>query len=244
MDLLRKYRTRINIGPLANRLLGTLLLGLLFTTKAFSQQKTANYDLSGQVQDQLILKTNPFGLLSGPIFPFCSEARGTIEVVHGIKQSSQLSASYLFKPLLIGLFEDPNGVTGTIDDLIFEGYRIQGSHRWFLFSSQESLIRAPSGFYVGPHVSYSSLKIADKYYNQFQSYFRATYFNVNFLFGYQMNIGDVYFDLNLGFGYKNNFWIEQLATLKRVVPPDELGFGDYFRSPMRIHFGFETGWAF
>jgi len=218
-----------------------LLLSWVLSPRILAQ---ADFTPPEKVQDQFILKTNPFNLIAGPIFPFVSEARITGEVVHGLKQSSQLSASYLFKGVLLSMVDNstPGGLG--IDELIFEGFRIQAAHRIFLMSSTKSKMKAPVGLYIGPHASYSSLKIADRYFNQFQSYFRATYFNVNLLVGYQLNLGRAYFDFNFGLGYKNNYWIEQLATQRRVVPPDELGYGPYFSSPLKVQCGFELGYAF
>ncbi len=231
----------MRVKSVVTRIVSLFILSCFVSMSETSAQE--DFVATEKMQDQFILKTNPFTLVAGPIFPFCSEARITGEVVHALKQSSQLSASYLFKGVLLSLVTNsvPGGLG--IDQLIFEGYRIQAAHRIFLLSSISSRLKAPVGLYVGPHLSYSSLKIADRYFNQFQSYFRGTYFNANLLLGYQINLGRTYFDFNFGLGYKNNYWIEQLATQRRVVPPDELGFGPYFSSPIKVQFGFVLGYA-
>jgi len=199
---------------------------------------------TNMTQDNFVLKTNPFVLIAGPLFPFSSQYGMTGEFVHGVNQSSQISAAYLGKGILLDALLSAPGVAINIDEWVFQGYRVQISHRFYLFRDVGKGKLAPNGLYVGPHTSLASMKISDPFFNQFQTYIRGTEFNANLLIGLQFNLYGWYFDANIGLGYKNNFWQETQGSQTVSIPLSDLGYGNYYRSNFKVHVGFETGFSF
>lgn len=207
---------------------------------AFAQQ---NKDFRNS-QDNFVLKTNPLTVLVGPLFPFSSQYGVSAEVVHGYNQSSQISAAYLGKGVLLNALTSGAGVPVNIDQWTFRGYRFQAAHRFYMFRSVKNSKLAPEGLYFGPHSSLASLRISDPFLNQFQTYIRGVEFNANLLLGVQVDFFGLYVDFNFGLGYKKNFWQETQGNQTRNMPLEDLGYGTFYRNNLKIHFGFETGFAF
>ncbi len=224
-------------------LTGTLIILSLNAVLAQAQQSAPklNYE---SLQDNLLLKTNPFTVLVGPLFPFSSQYGLTAEIVHGVNQSSLISAAYLGKGLLVRAIQNSPGMPANFDQWIFRGYRFQLAHRFYLLRDVKENKLAPSGFYIGPHASLASMKISEPFLNQFQSYLRGTEFNANLLLGVQLNFFGLYLDTNFGLGYKRNFWQETQGNQTSNIPLQDLGYGPFYRSNLKIHVGFETGYAF
>lgn len=224
-------------------LIGLVLLLSVIAGKVQAQQPAPklNYE---NTQDNFVVKTNPFTILVGPLFPFSSQYGLTAEIVHGVNQSSLISAAYLGKGILVRAVQGAPGVPANFDQWIFRGYRFQLAHRFYLFRDVKENKLAPEGFYFGPHASLASMKISEPFLNQFQSYIRGTEFDANLLFGVQINFFGWYLDTNFGLGYKRNFWQETQGNQTSSIPLQDLGYGPFYRSNLKIHVGFETGFAF
>lgn len=215
----------------------------LFVVWAFSSFGQNSF-LQRPNQDNFVLKTNPFTVLVGPLFPFSSQYGLSAEFVHGVSQSSSLSAAYLGKWIFFDEVNQGAAVPVNIDNWIFRGFRFQLCHRFYLFRSVEKSKLAPSGPYIGPHLSFASMRITDPFLNQFQTYLTGVEFNTILQFGYQLDFFGLYLDANFGLGYKKNYWQETQGLQTRSIPLDDLGFGEFYQNNLKIHFGFETGFAF
>ena len=179
-----------------------------------------------------IIKTNPFSVLWGPI-PFTAEYRAIMELTSSKNQSDQFGISYLGKSPVIKLFED------SIDDLkllIIRGLRFQASHKFYIMDY------APHGFYLSPHLSYSSAKFSTKFANSRDIYIRATHFNVNLLAGYQFLPDFWALDIFAGLGYKKNTWIEH--DQQNTINIDTGDFGELYNSSVKLTLGFNVGIVF
>ena len=121
------------------------------------------------------------------------------------------------------------------------GYRIQLSYKYF-FDLGYGHDKAPEGFYVGPHFSYSHARITTKYLNTKDDYISATHINYDFIAGYQVILRcGIAFDVYMGGGYKDNEWHEYFN--RTTSPLDE---DDFVVMPgnLKMIFGVNVGYAF
>jgi len=190
-----------------------------------------------------IIKTNPLALLWGPI-PFTAEYRVMIELTSSKNQSNQVAISYLGKSPVLKLFEDS---ISELELLIIRGFRFQASHKFYL-NNLGSLLGlpyseyAPHGLYISPHLSYSSAIFSTKFFNSRDVFIKATHFNVNFLFGYQLIREFWALDFFAGLGYKKNTWIEH--DQNNNINFDTSDFGKFYNSPVKLNLGFNVGVVF
>jgi hypothetical protein len=182
------------------------------------------------------IKTNPFALVWGPI-PFTSEIRYLQEVPVARFQSTQIGFSILSKSFILSLMENGYYQNPHQPRITVRGYRMQFSHR--IFFKMEDY--APNGSYISPHISYSSAKFSTRYASMFDSYVRATHFNVTLLGGYQTIMDNYVADIFAGLGYKRNK--VELHHYNQSIPIDLDEFPLY-ESPIKFIIGFNIGWAF
>ncbi len=195
------------------------------------------------LHDQWVIKTNPASIPLGVFFPIASEYRLGLEYAHGLKQSSQLSMSYLTKSVLYDLLDDPNNPTNT-DDLLIRGIRVMATYRYFFKATTEGPY-APRGWYIGPQASFARLKVTDSYLNSFNTFIEGTSYFVTGNIGYQLNIGELYGDAFVGLGYKNNNWTEFYGSGPgRPIRPDGFDEIPLYYSNLKIRLGVEIGFAF
>lgn len=196
-----------------------------------------------------VLKSNPFSIMWGPI-PFTAEYKIGYEAVTGPKQSSQVMFSYLGKSPIFSLLEsDLANQQGQDIKLLFQGFRFQGSHRFFAHGLEEALHLgtheyAPEGLYISPHISYSTVRISNKYLNSYDIYIRGSHFNINLNVGYQLFISDrLCVEGFAGLGYKRNWWQERFSS-SVVQGIDTQEFGALYNNPVRFSIGYTFGYAF
>jgi hypothetical protein len=184
-------------------------------------------------------KTNPFCLLVGGT-PYNSELRYMNETVLAPQLSLVLSASYLFKGPVLRSIERLDTIYRNSNGTVFSlnGFRVQAGLRFYPIRR----IRAPRGFWFGPHFSYLDYKIKAKNSNS-SNYIGVTHFNINLLLGYQFIAGRVCFDLYAGLGYKNNIWITSDASGKHTMKEIYERY-PFYAMPLKLNFGANFGVAF
>lgn len=168
-----------------------LILPLLLLAQSARAQKEPS-------DVRFTIKTNPLSAIGGPLYvafiPITGEYKVLFEVKTFKKQSVETGFGYLGPSLLINLDEltDQDSVSGVKTS----GYRLQLMYKFFITQDE-----APRGFYVGPHISYATAKIANK--DNSEDEFRASKLNMNIILGYQL-ITQGGFTLNIysGFGFK------------------------------------------
>lgn len=216
-----------------------ILITLAFYQISFGQEdreKLLN-DYYKENPAKLIIKTNPFTILTGPIL-YTSEYRLAFEGVTFKKQSIQIGVSYLGKgPMLRTLEKTDTTFTQNHLKLKVNGYRLQFSYK--IYFSKNTL----KGFYVAPHFSYSSVKFKNSSQpNNNSSFIHAIYVNFAIKGGYQFLINrKLALDLFLGYGYKENTWYEVRnlnyknsdETNSYIIP-----------EPIKIYLGLNIGLAF
>lgn len=190
-----------------------------------------------------VIKTNPLAILWGSI-PLTAEYRVMIELTSSKNQSDQIGISYLGKSPVLELFEDS---IENLDLLIVRGIRFQGAHKFYINRPGGPLglsysEYAPHGFYISPHLSYSSVKFSTKAANSRDVFIKVTHFNANLLFGYQLIPGFWAFDIFAGLGYKKNNWIEH--DQQNSINKNTSDFGKYYNSPVKLNLGFNVGVVF
>ncbi|MBU0487445.1 MAG: DUF3575 domain-containing protein [Bacteroidetes bacterium] len=225
----------------ANRILSATLLCailVLFMSK-LQAQDTIRPKIYLSSQPNILLKTNPLSILSGPL-PLTSEYRIMVETTLSMKESIQLSVSYLGKNIILAMIEDSLYAQGTPVFRI-QGYRFQFQYKYYF----EQYLDAPEGFYVSPHFSYSSAKIGFRNSITDPEYIRMENLNINLLMGRQWNIDDwAFFDAFIGFGYKSNTWHEFDGTKLTKVKLTANDISPYFVSPFKFNLGFNFGIGF
>ncbi len=184
----------------------------------------------------IIIKTNPLGPLAGSVF-LTSEYLLSMEFVSSSFQSSQISVSYMGKSPILKTLEDS---VPDLELLIIRGYRIQISHRFYMFKKQNY---APLGFYLSPHTSFTGIKVSTRYQNSMDNYIRISHFNMNLLAGFQLIINeDQVIDMYMGLGYKNNFWEEHQSQTTISINADDLW--PWYYNPIKFTIGFKVGIGF
>ena len=189
-----------------------------------------------------VIKTNPLVMLWGSVL-LTSEIRLMNELVTARKQSTQVGFSYYGKSPIWLLIENDTTLSGNATiKLAIKGYRFQVQQKFYLNGKGYS----PKGFYVSPHLSYSSVRLSTKFFNQYDNFIRITQFDLNLLAGIQAIKSNFAFDFFWGVGYKKNLWTQFLSPNKisNTNPPNDTAFGRFYNSPVKISLGFNIGAAF
>ncbi len=182
------------------------------------------------------VKTNPLAALGGPfwvtIIPITGEYKINFEVATTKKQSFQLGASYLGPSVLINLEEISSSSEEEVGGVKINGFRLQGTYKFFVTRNTTS----PEGFYVGPYISYASMKMENKDFTEDNvSGKKITY---DAVLGYQLiTEGGFTMDVFTGFG---------LRTLKWDYEDEDVTTFEVFKSKNAGHvaLGFSFGFAF
>jgi hypothetical protein len=187
---------------------------------------------------RMVHKTNPFAMLIGNT-PYNSELRYMNETVVYKQLSLVLSGSYLFKGPMVSLIEraDSNKLNG-VPKLSLNGFRFQLALRFYPVSR----VKAPKGFWLGPHFSILNFKIKPQN-SSLSDAIDVTHWNINMLVGYQFIAGRVCFDLYAGIGYKRNDWYYVDSSGKTRMNEVYLAY-PYYSFPIKLNFGANFGLAF
>ena len=190
-------------------------------------------------QQPILIKTNPFAILWGPI-PFTSEYKLIVEIPSSRKQSIQVGISYFRKSPLIALLESQTN-SQYDPKLVISGLRLQIANKFYFIQKKHA---SPFGFFIAPHLSYSNAHISiGKSRAYRQSYYEITHFNINLLFGLQIGRGKkITSELFAGLGYKKNTWMYHSSTYK-IAPIDITDLGNYYNSNFKFTLGFTIGYA-
>ncbi len=196
-----------------------------------------------------ILKTNPLSILTGPAlatFFIAGEAKALGEFQVGKNSSVEIGASYLFKS---PLFDEAVDSTTNPDFFVVQGYRIQAGYRIYVFNKAlhslgfKSIPSGITGFYLGPHASFASIKISDRFANQFNNYYLIQLMDFTLDGGLQMKADRFIVDLYFGLGYKDNDFLLVTPTGTRAVPQaPELDI--FYNNPVKMRIGFNLGYTF
>jgi len=215
-----------------------LALGIFFfiTSEIFSQEqdsngfkgfgggksaKTEQQDTTGfkgfkvnKIPFQMnVIKASPVSWLVGPAI-FNGELRILYERMVAYNQSLLVGISYNYpSPLLLAMASAANssggGSTSNLKEFSVNGARFQLAYRYYLFKK----LKAPMGFYVGPHLSYNYIDIRQK--NLSSNQYTYNNFFACAAFGFQVRIKKhVYIDITNGIGYKKNWgtYFNQVST--------------------------------
>lgn len=189
-----------------------------------------------------VIKTNPLMMIWGPVM-LTSEIRLMNEIVTSKKQAVQIGFSYYGKsPLLLMVENDSVYTNNNSVKLAIQGFRFQLQNKFYLSNKGYS----PKGFYVSPHLSYSSVKFSTKFFSQYDNFIQITQFDINLLAGIQFIKRHFAFDLFWGVGYKRNIWTEFQSpnSIRNIPPPDNMPFANLYKSPFKFTIGFNVGAAF
>jgi hypothetical protein len=183
---------------------------------------------------KMTIKTNPLAALGGPfwvvVVPVTGEYKVLFETVTSAKQSLQIGVSYIGPSLLLNLDELTNEGE-EISGITTSGVRGQLMYKFFISSD----LAAPEGFYLAPHFSYATAKIANK--DNVDEYIKGTKININGVIGYQMiTSGGFALDLYSGLGFVSRKW---LAGGEETI--FDLGAD---KASVNVAFGFSFGYAF
>ncbi|MBE0675835.1 MAG: hypothetical protein IH591_14340 [Bacteroidales bacterium] len=183
---------------------------------------------------KMTIKTNPLSALGGPfwliVVPVTGEYKVFFETKTTEKQSLQIGVSYIGPSLLLNL-DDLTNEGEEISGVSTSGVRGQLMYKFFISRD----LSAPEGFYLAPHFSYATAKIANK--DDANEYVKGTKINVNGLIGYQMiTSGGFTLDLFTGMGFVSREW-----QASGEGNPFDLGAN---KSSVNVAFGFSFGFAF
>ncbi|MBL4624670.1 MAG: hypothetical protein JKY42_05975 [Flavobacteriales bacterium] len=219
---------------------------LLLNVLAYGQDwKTTN----SPHKVRTVIKGNPFSILAG-VIPLTSEYRLITEYAVSKNQSIQLGLSYLGKSPFLSLIEASTPNNNAFNQkFIVRGYRIQTSHKYYFSQLGDKFNRsdflAPQGFYLSPHVSFSSAKIYNQYLQVYDAWMRVTQFNASLLFGGQLFLGSIAIDLFTGLGYKKNEWsLRESPTQIIIIDPDDLDLPPSYGGSIKFSLGFNIGYGF
>jgi len=147
------------------------------------------------------IKTSPLSVLGGPIYalwvvPLTNEYKLSFEAQTFGKQSVQIGLGYLgTSPLISALMDMREADNDTT--LKSGGFHGQLWYKFFLTSDD-----APSGFYIGPHISYAWAKMKNSEVET--EYITAGKLNAHIALGYQViTKGGFALDIFTGIGIKN-----------------------------------------
>ncbi len=213
-------------------LLALVLIMLFSTSPSFGQDAAPEKDY------KFTLKTNPLSALGGPfwvvVVPVTGEYKVLFEAAVSEKSSVQFGAGYLGPSILLNLDDlTSDEGDGEISGLKTSGFRVQGMYKFYISRD----LKAPEGFYVGPHVSYAAAKIASK--DNADDNIQATKLNINAVFGYQLiTSGGFTLDIFTGMGFVSRKW--EFSGTDTDFDIEE--FKD--KASVSIPLGFTFGYAF
>lgn len=225
-----------------------LLIASILLTTSFCFSQSWKIDNTPH-KVRTIVKGNPFSILAG-VIPLTSEYRLITECVVSKNQSIQIGFSYLGKSPFLSLLESGNNLNnGLQQKFIVRGYRLQTSHKYYFSQFGDKLntseYMAPQGFYISPHVSFSSAKIYMQYFQVYDIWIRATQFNASLLIGAQAFLGNFAIDVFTGIGYKKNEWSERYSpTQILIINPADLALPQTYSGPIKFSLGFNIGYGF
>jgi hypothetical protein len=171
---------------------------LFIASPGFSQEPAKTKDF------KFTIKTNPLSALGGPfwviVVPISGEYKILFETAVSKKVSLQVGASYIGPSVLINLNKIKFD-TAHVSGISTNGFKFSGMLKFFLSRD----LSAPKGFYVGPHISFASAKIASK--DNSANYVNAQKLNINATIGYQLiTTGGFTLDIFTGMGYVSRKW--------------------------------------
>ncbi len=147
------------------------------------------------------IKTSPLSVLGGPLYalwvvPLTNEYKLSFEAQTFGKQSVQIGLGYLgTSPLVKAVMDMQEAANDTT--LKSGGFHGQLWYKFFLTADD-----APSGFYVGPHISYAWAKMKNSEVET--EYITASKLNAHIALGYQViTKGGFALDIFTGIGIKN-----------------------------------------
>lgn len=214
---------------------------VLISRFASGQEKDDYYlkPVNTMPEYHILIKTNPFVYFWGAI-PLTAEYRLVGETMVSTKQSSQLALSYLGKGIVLKSYEDS---ANNNYKFVVNGFRVQYTHKFFIKNNfQEMALFSPYGWYLGPHVSYSSAKITSKTGSIYDVFITGIHMNANLFVGYQTLLYNQFpLDVFFGLGIKENKWTENYRNQNqhRVIDMNRLG--KYYNSNFKISLGFNIG---
>ena len=184
------------------------------------------------------IKTNPLSVLGGPLYalwvvPLTNEYKLSFEAQTFGKQSVQLGLGYLgTSPLVKAVMDMQEAANDTT--LKSGGFRGQLWYKFFLTADD-----APSGFYVGPHVSYAWAKMKNS--KDETEYITASKLNVHVALGYQViTKGGFALDIFTGIGIKNKTFDSSSTETNDLF--DDLKLNNKFT--VSVPLGLTFGYAF
>lgn len=184
------------------------------------------------------IKTNPLSALGGPfwllVVPLTGEYKVLFEAAVSEKSSIQFGAGYLGPSVFLNLDDltSSEGDGDEVSGIKTSGFRVQGMYKFFLSRN----LKAPNGFYVGPHVSYANAQLVSK--DNSNDYIKATKININGVFGYQLiTAGGFTLDIYTGLGFVSRNWD---TSEEGTNWTDDLT----NKSSVNVPFGFSFGYAF
>jgi hypothetical protein len=209
-----------------------LIVGLvsIFTgSPVLAQESASAKDI------RFTIKTNPLSAMGGPLFvawvvPLTAEYKVYFEAQTLAKQSVQIGLGYLGSSPLVATIGDLQGDTS----IVSSGFRGQLWYKFFLTDDD-----APSGFYVGPHVSYASAKLKNS--EKPDEYFKATKLNIDVILGYQViSKGGFALDIYTGLGLKNKTFNTSAFNMNETFEDWKLN----NKTSIGVPIGFSFGYAF
>lgn len=212
----------------------SLVICLAFLFLSFpavnAQERTGAEDV------RYVIKTNPLSALGGPfwftIIPLTGEYKLLFEAAVSDKSSVQFGAGYIGPSVLLNLDDLTNDNDGSISGINTNGFRVQGMYKFYISRD----LKAPEGFYIGPHISYAMAQIKNRDNNEKSE---GTKINVNGVFGYQLiTSGGFSLDIYTGLGFVSRQWKFSGAQ----TDWDEDVFKD--RASVNVPLGFTFGFAF
>lgn len=211
------------------------LLVIAALSLAFSQGISAQ-DAAGSGDYRFTVKTNPLSALGGPfwviVVPITGEYKALFEAAIGDKSSVQFGAGYIGPSLILNL-DELSAEGGEITGIKTSGVRVNGMFKHFISRD----LKAPEGFYIGPHVSFATATLKSK--DDENDKISATKLNINAVIGYQLiTSGGFTLDIFTGMGFASKNWEISSATSEF----DTDVFKD--KSSVGIPFGVTFGYAF
>jgi hypothetical protein len=201
-----------------------------------TSQGIFSQDVKGEGDYRFTVKTNPLSALGGPfwvvVVPITGEYKALFEAAIGDKSSVQFGAGYIGPSLILNL-DELSAEGGEVTGIKTSGVRVNGMFKHFISRD----LKAPEGFYVGPHVSYATATLKSK--DNSDDKIGATKLNINAVIGYQMiTSGGFTLDIFTGMGFASKKWEISSATSEF----DTELFKD--KSSVGIPFGVTFGYAF
>jgi len=201
---------------------------LFIATPVFSQEAAAKKDY------KFTIKTNPLSALGGPfwvvVIPVTGEYKVLFEAALSKKSSFQIGLGYLGPSILINL-DELTSSGGSISGINTSGFRLQGMFKYFLSRD----LKAPEGFYIGPHVSYAKATLKSK--DNASDNLKGEKLNINGVIGYQLiTSGGFTLDIYTGLGFVSKNWTVSGTNF------DPADFKN--KSSVAIPFGLSFGYAF